>query len=433
MSFLKPNTEKNFYKWEIVIWLWIAFFLNQADRQIFNVLLTSIQTDMGMTDTQMGLVATVFNFAFAALVPISGLLGDRISKRNILVFSILLWSFATMFTGMATGIVMLILFRSLATGVGEACFGPAYVSTIADYHTKTRALAMSVHQTSYYFGVIVSSVLATYVAGLFGWRAAFIIFGALGVIQGFVMLIRMRDKKHSHSTEVTNEAEVANINPKREKIKIWDSVSVIFRVPTAIAVMLSFSGLIFVLTGYLTWMPAYLELDLNMTKESAAFNATFYTHVAAFFGVILAGKLSDKLALIKPEYRILLQSFGLLAGVPFILMMGSGSSLIAIFVGLAGFGFFRAFFDANTYPVLYDVIPEKYRASASGIMLMFGFGIGSLSAVLLGILKPIFGLSMGLTFLAAVWVPCSLLLFLAYKFTYKRDYERRVRIDEASA
>src|SRR5574344_1258899 len=104
MSFLKPHTEANFYKWEILIFLWIAFFLNQADRQIFNVLLTSIQSDMHLTDVQMGLIATVFNFAFAALVPISGLLGDRMSKRNILVFSILLWSVATSMTGLSTTI-----------------------------------------------------------------------------------------------------------------------------------------------------------------------------------------------------------------------------------------------------------------------------------------------------------------------------------------
>ena len=96
MSLSKPNTKHPFYKWEILAFLWVAFFLNQADRQIFNVLLTSIKADLLLSDAQMGFIATTFNFAFATLVPISGLLGDRISKRNILVFSILLWSIATM-------------------------------------------------------------------------------------------------------------------------------------------------------------------------------------------------------------------------------------------------------------------------------------------------------------------------------------------------
>jgi len=423
MSFLKPNVKSGFYKWEILLLLWIAFFLNQADRQIFNVLLTSIQADLHLTDAQMGLIATIFNFAFALLVPISGLLGDRMSRSKILVFSILLWSGATMMTGFSGGILMFIVFRSLATSVGEAAFGPAYISTLADYHTDTRALAMSIHQTSYYVGVIVSSILATYIAGLFGWRVAFLMFGSVGVVHGIVMWMRMRDK--SSASKPAENAPVC----AAEKISVWDSISIIFRVPTAVILMFGFCGLIFVLTGYLTWMPAHLELGFAMSKETAAFNATFYTHIAAFVGVILAGRMSDILARKKPEYRILMQSVGMLAAAPFIVMMGSCSAETLVIVGLAGFGFLRAFFDANTYPVLYDVIPEKYRASASGIMLMLGFGFGSLAAVALGILKPVIGLSAGISLLAAVWIPCSLLLFVAYKFTYRRDFERRAAAD----
>lgn len=428
MSFLKPNTEANFYKWEILIFLWIAFFLNQADRQIFNVLLTSIQSDMHLTDVQMGLIATVFNFAFAALVPISGLLGDRMSKRNILVFSILLWSVATSMTGLSTTIWMFIVFRSLATGMGEASFGPAYISTLADYHKETRALAMSIHQTSYYLGVIVSSIIATYIGGLFGWRIAFVIFGAAGVLHGLLMWIRMRDKKHQ---KIIKE-EVGKVYKKAEKIKLWDSVKIIFCVPTAVILMISFSGLIFVLTGYLTWMPTYLEKGIGMTKEAAAFNATFYTHIAAFIGVVIAGRMSDIVARRNPANRILMQSAGLLLAAPFIVLMGTSSTSWLIFTGLAGFGFLRAFFDANTYPVLYDVIPEKYRSSASGIMMMSGFGFGSLAAIILGALKPILGLSLGISLLAAVWIPCSILLFIAYKFTYKRDFLKREAVDAAS-
>ena len=428
MSFLKPNTEANFYKWEILIFLWIAFFLNQADRQIFNVLLTSIQSDMHLTDVQMGLIATVFNFAFAALVPISGLLGDRMSKRNILVFSILLWRVATSMTGLSTTIWMFIVFRSLATGMGEASFGPAYISTLADYHKETRALAMSIHQTSYYLGVIVSSIIATYIGGLFGWRIAFVIFGAAGVLHGLLMWIRMRDKKHQ---KIIKEG-VGKVYKKAEKIKLWDSVKIIFCVPTAVILMISFSGLIFVLTGYLTWMPTYLEKGIGMTKEAAAFNATFYTHIAAFIGVVIAGRMSDIVARRNPANRILMQSAGLLSAAPFIVLMGTSSTSWLIFTGLAGFGFLRAFFDANTYPVLYDVIPEKYRSSASGIMMMSGFGFGSLAAIILGALKPILGLSLGISLLAAVWVPCSILLFIAYKFTYKRDFLKREAVDAAS-
>ena len=428
MSLAKPNTNHPFYKWEILSFLWVAFFLNQADRQIFNVLLTSIKADLMLTDAQMGFIATTFNFAFAILVPISGLLGDRISKRNILVFSILLWSIATMCTGFSSSMLMFIIFRSLATGMGEALFGPAYVSTIASYHKETRALAMSIHQTSYYIGVVASSVIATYVASLWGWRSAFVVFGAMGVIWGLLMLLRMRDKPRIVDLQA-EEQNSAQAPVKAEKIPIRESFMAIFSAPTAIILVVGFSGLIFVLNGFLTWMPAYLQQNLGFTMESAAFNATFWTHISAFVGIILAGRLSDKLSAIKHSYRMLLQASGLLLAIPFILMMGSAKELWVVYIGLAGFGFTRAFFDANTYAVMYDVIPEKHRASASGTMCMIGFGIGSLSSWIIGALKPIIGLSTGISMLALVWLPCSLLLLVAYKFTYEKDYKKAQAID----
>ena len=144
---LKP--ESKFYKWEVLALLWVAFFLNQADRQVFNVVLPLIKEDMHLTDTEIGFIATIFNLVFALLVPISGYLGDRFSKKAMIVFSIVLWSAATMLTGLSTGVLMFILFRSFATGMGEAMFGPANYTTIADYHKETRAVAMSIHQTSY--------------------------------------------------------------------------------------------------------------------------------------------------------------------------------------------------------------------------------------------------------------------------------------------
>ena len=323
---------------------------------------------------------------------------------------------------------MFIIFRSLATGMGEALFGPAYVSTIASYHKQTRALAMSIHQTSYYIGVIASSVIATYVASMWGWRAAFLVFGSVGVIWGLLMLLRMRDKPR-----LADLQSAENVPTQAEKIPIRESLGALFSAPTAIILVVGFSGLIFVLTGFLTWMPAYLEQNHGFSLESAAFNATFWTHAFAFVGIIIAGRLSDKLSTIKHSYRILLQAIGLLSAIPFIIMMGSAKEVWLIYVGLAGFGFTRAFFDANTYAVMYDVIPEKHRASASGIMCMLGFGIGSLSSWILGALKPIIGLSMGISLLACVWLPCSILLMLAYKFTYERDYQKAQEIDANDA
>lgn len=190
------------YKWEVLALLWVAYLLNQADRQVFNVVLPLIREDLGLSDVAVGTIATVFNLFYAMLVPIGGFIGDRFSRKWIVTASVLFWSIATMFTGLCNGFLMLVVMRSIATGGGEAFFGPANYSLIADYHDRTRAFAMSIHQTAYYVGIILSGYAAGVVGELWGWRNAFYIFGAIGVLHGIIMAGHLRDRKHP-ATEPT--------------------------------------------------------------------------------------------------------------------------------------------------------------------------------------------------------------------------------------
>jgi MFS family permease len=178
------------------------------------------------------------------------------------------------------------------------------------------------------------------------------------------------------------------------------------------------------LVGYLTWTPTYLYEKFDMSLSRAGFNSMFYTHMFAFIGVAIAGKYSDKLAVNTPRIRLLMQGSGLLCAAPFIVLMGNSNVLLTIYIGFAGFGFARAFFDANTYAILYDIIPLRYQSSATGIMLMTGFSVGSLAPLILGYLKPKIGLSFGISMLAIVWVVCGLLLIVTYKYFFNKDYAK---------
>jgi len=409
------NTSSPRYKWEVLALLWFAFLFNQADRQVFNIVLPLVREDLKLSDVQVGAIATLFNLVYALFVPVAGYVGDLYSRKKIVVGSILFWSVATMSTGLTTGIVSLMLLRSIATGGGEAFFGPANYSLLAQYHTRTRAFAMSVHQTSYYLGIIVSGLAAAFIAERWGWRYSFFIFGFFGVMHGIIMLFRLKDKKKE------------DVSPDAGQVKkpsLLDGFRVVYTTPTAMILTIGFSALIFVLTGYLTWMPTYLYENFHLSLPEAGFHSMFYTHVFAFIGVLLAGKLSDRLAGKDKRYRVMLQGLGLLLACPFILIMGNAGSLTWIYIGFAGFGFMRAFFDANTYSVLYDVIPARYHSSAAGVMIMTGFFVGSLSPIILGYIKPLLGLSFGFTMLAGVWVLGAILLFIAFRFFMKKDLAR---------
>ena len=413
------NNKSEWYKWEVLILLWMAYLLNQADRQVFNTVLPAIRDTLNLTDTSIGLIATIFNLCYALMVPLGGWAGDKFSRKWVVTIAIIFWSIATMFTGLATSVMMLILLRSIATGGGEAFFGPANYSLLGQYHKETRARAMSIHQTAYYVGVILAGWLAGYIADKLGWQYSFIIFGAVGIIWGGIMIIRLKDKKD----HVKSLSDVASADEK--KIGIFDGFKTVFTTQTALMLTIGFSGLIFVITGFMTWVPAFLQEEFGQTQAAAGFNSMFYTYVAAFIGVLLAGSLSDKFAAKSNKARMLLQAAGLIIGAIFLFIMGGSRTLWVLYISFAGWGFFRAFFDANTYTILYDVTPARLHASCSSAMITTGFAVGALAPVVLGAMKDSLG-SLSATFpvLAVIWIVCGVLMIIVSQTSYQKDYDK---------
>ena len=410
------TTKPSWYKWEVLLLLWMAYLLNQADRQVFNTVLPAIRDALNLTDTSIGLIATIFNLCYAFMVPMGGWVGDKFSRKWVVTIAILFWSVATMFTGLATGVIMLILMRSVATGGGEAFFGPANYSLLGQYHKETRARAMSIHQTAYYIGVILAGWLAGLIADKLGWQYSFIIFGAVGVIWGIIMAIRLKDKKDDNEEAAAKE---------ENKVGILDGFKVVFTTPTALMLTIGFSGLIFVITGFMTWVPAFLQEEFGQNQAAAGFNSMFWTYLAAFVGVLLAGSLSDKFAVKTNKARMLLQAFGLIAGAVFLFIMGGSKTLWVLYLSFAGWGFFRAFFDANTYTILYDVTPARLHASCSSAMITTGFAVGALAPVILGAMKQSLG-SLSATFpvLGIIWVVCGVLMIIVSQTSYQKDYDK---------
>ena len=455
---MKVNNK--WYKWEVLALLWVAYLLNQGDRQVFNSVLPLIRDSLNLTDTSVSLIAVFFNLFYAAMVPIGGWVGDRFSRKWVTTLSILFWSVATMFTGLANGVFLLILTRSIATGGGEAFFGPANYSLLGQYHTDTRARAMSIHQTSYYVGVILAGWLAGYIGDHLGWQYAFYIFGGAGVIWAAVMALRLKDLKRIDSPiKSANDDGISDGEAGEErhlraggdegradgqigfssavsknnltgsverqmpnKVSIWDGFKTVFTTPTALMVTIGFCGFIFVITGYMTWVPTFLQENFGQTGAQAGLNSMLWTYVAAFVGVLLAGTLSDKWAAKDPKKRMIIQGAGLILGAAFLPFMGSAKSIWLLYICFAGWGFFRAFFDANIYAALYDVTPEHLHASCSSAMIMTGFAVGATAPYVLALIKEATG-SLNATFpiLGIIWLLCGLAcLWVSFRH-YNKD------------
>ena len=412
------TVKKSFlpYKWELVALLWLAFFFNQADRQIFNIVLPLIRDDLNLTDADMGLIASVFTLIYGLLVPVAGLLGDKINKKYIIITALLFWSVATLCTGFCSGLVGLMILRSAATGGGEAFYAPSANSIISENHeTSTRATALSIHQTALYVGIIVSGYMVGALAEKYGWRETFYLFGGLGIILGTVLIFRIKKSK-----TVVAATEIAS------KSSVKEGVLVFFKTPSAVLLALAFAFMQFVGVGFLVWMPTFLHETFDFSLARSGFDATFYTHVAAFIGVLAGAKITDRLTQKFLPIRALIQMIGLLIGVPFLILMAKSHSIISVYIALFFFGISRGMYDSNIFASLYDVIEEKFRATATGFMLMFAFVVGSTSPYLLGVLKPALGLSNGIASLSVIYFLSAFIILIAMLFTLKKDHQKLI-------
>ena len=383
------------YRWELLLWLSLAFFLNQADRQIFNVLLPILHHDLGLSDVQLGLVGTMFVGANGLMVPVAGFLGDIVSRKRIIVASLFAWSLATLCTGFGDSLLYFLVTRSLATAVGEAFFFPSAVALLAFEHQKTRARALSWFQASVYLGLIASGWLGGALAERFGWRTVFWIFGAIGMVLSLALGARLRETRPAMPEAAAREPAASQIAA---------SAKAILSQPIARFIALASAATIFVNIGYLAWMPAYLFERFQMPLSKAGLTSMLFHHALAFAGVILGGMISDRYAPGRPRVRMEIQGFALLAGAPFLFLLGRAGSEWTAYGALAGFGFFRGLFESNLYAAFYSVISARYHAAASGLLIAFSFLVASAAPILLGKVKETVGLASGISALSAFYV-----------------------------
>lgn len=412
------NTQRPFYKWELLAILWVAYFLNQGDRQIYNAVLPLIKADLKVSDVELGMVATAFTLLYGVFVPLAGCLGDFVTKKWIVCLSLLTFSAGTLCTGFSTSILLLILFRSVATGVGEAFYYPAANSLIGQYHDNTRAQAMAVHQSALYIGIVASSWIAGWVGESHGWRTTFYTFGSFGLLMAVVVAMRLRNEYRDV------EAVRQDSQPAEPPVRLGEVLRSVLRTPTLYFLSLAFGAMVFATVGYMTWMPTFLYEKFHLSLKDAAFYSMLYHFIFAFIGVMVGGRVSDRLAARRPTIRMEMEYLGLLLGAPFIWLMGMSSNLTTVYVALAGFGFFRGIYDSNLFAALFDVIPPRYRSSATGLMLCCAFTVGATSPVLLGYVKQHIGLDIGLSSLAFVYLAGGALILIATKMCFTKDYVR---------
>ena len=412
------------YKWRALALLWVAFFLQQGTRQIFGATLSSIQGSLGVSAAQIGIVATVFTFAYGLSVPFAGAAADLLNRKWMVVSGVLVFCLGIFCSGFVSSLGLMVVTYGILNGFGQSFYYPSATSIIGELHKETRATALSILQMGLYAGIIGCSAASGWFAesGAEGWRVPFKFFGGIGILWAVVMVFGLRGGSHKehkdHKDFASSASFAAENSPVQDKPTLKEAFKVFVGNPSALLLAAGLGMMIYVDVGFKTWMPSHLSESFGVAKGSAALNAVLWHYIGAFVGVTLGARVSDRLVARRPSVRMETNIAGLALAVPFILWMAYAPSLLSCGVAMALFGVFRGVYDSNLMASLFDIIPQKYHASGAGIMLSCAFVFGSTSPVVLGIVKDTFSSTAALASLAAFYLAGAALVAVARRKSF---------------
>lgn len=394
---MKNLTNGKYYPWVVVALLGGVALLNYMDRQMLSTMKDSMQVDI--TDLQsaanFGRLMAIFLWIYGLMSPISGIIADNLSRKKLIVGSLLVWSSVTYFMGLATTYDQVFWLRALM-GLSEALYLPAGLSLIADYHTGgSRSLAVGIHMTGLYLGQAIGGFGAT-LAAAYSWNATFQWFGIIGIVYAVVLAVFLKDKKRV-APEETKES-----TPKKPQANVWLSLKSLFMNPAFWVILLYFA--IPSLPGWATknWLPTLFAENLGLPMSQAGPMATITIAFSSFVGVVFGGILSDRWVRKNIKGRIYTGAIGLSLTIPSLLLLGFGHSIFEVVSAGVLFGIGFGMFDANNMPILCQFVSVRQRATAYGVMNMVGVFAGAMITSVLGSWSDDGNLGMGFALLAAV-------------------------------
>jgi MFS family permease len=345
---------------------------------------------------------------------------DRFSRRKVILGGLHAWSLICAATVLSKNFRHLFFFRA-AEGLGETFYFPASTSLISDYHgRRTRSRALGAHQTAVYMGTIGGGFFAGLLAERYGWRLSFVVFGALGVLLGAVLMRLLVEPSRGAADAIDGVAA-----PARVHFTFTDFVRTVARTPTLICLLGAFMCANFVAVVLLSWMPKFLFDRFHMGLAMSGLTATIFVQLASMAGAPIGGWLADLWRARSPGGRMAVQAIGMFAGAPFVAICGLTPSVQTVIIALTLWGFFKGLYDANIFASVFDVVPPEARGRAAGFMNMIGWLAGGGSAPLvIGVIAERSSLGVALALASLVYVTAGLFLIAGIVLFVRRDSAR---------
>ena len=392
MKRAQPAITRGYLGWAMALLL-AVYTSNFVDRQVLSVLQQPIKEELKLADWQLGLLN---GFAFAIFYSILGVpiarLAERRTRKTIITISVVIWSAMTALCAFAGSFGALFLLR-VGVGVGEAGASPPAHSMIADYYPpQKRATALSIYSLGIPLGSLLGAVLGGVIAQRYGWRPAFLVVGAPGLMLAILTQLTLREPRRGAS-----EAPVAAL-PGAAGGALADPVG--DGLDDAAAAPPSFGAVL----SRLLSKPAFIHIALGAAMASFAgyginaFSAPYFIRtfglnlaqvgllfgvVAGFgaaVGVLAGGVISDRAGRGDARWYAWAPAIGVAVGAPLYMIAYTLPSWQASVAVLFVTGAFVFTYLGPSFGVMHNMVAPRMRATATALLFLvinlIGLGLG---------------------------------------------------------
>jgi sugar phosphate permease len=427
-----PETQqpgRSYGRWYILGLICLMYLITYLDRVIISNTAPEIRTEFGFDQKTMGWIFSSFVLAYALFQVPGGWLSERFGPRVVLAALVAYWSVLTAAVGLASSALSFMVLLFLL-GTGEAgAFPGATRAMQLWYPRRERGFCQGFTHSASRLGAAVAPPIIGAIIVALGWRWAFYICGAIGVLWSFAWYVGYRNLPEEHS--IVNAAELEHIrgrdetgrlNPAalaKERAKVpW---STLLLSPNMWAIMCAYFTYVYCLYIFLAWLPSYLVGARHLTPEEARLFSSLPLS-AMVIGNTVGGLATDWLLHKTGNTRFARRSvaiIGMLGCATFIVLAALMEDAHAAVYCLTGAAFFLECTIGPSWSVPMDTA-GKYSGTVSGMMNMAGNLGGALSPSVFGYLAQ-YGYWHAQFFIAA-----ALLVLGAAVWAFWLDPERSV-------
>jgi predicted MFS family arabinose efflux permease len=352
--------------------LTLVYMVNFIDRQILSILLQPIKSDLHVSDAALGLlIGPAFALFYSVLGVPMAMLADRMSRRNLIGVSLVVFAVMTAVCGVARQFWQLVLAR-MGTGVGEAGTGPASQTMISDlYAPAEQSKAQGTYAVGANLGVLVAFSLGGFIAERFGWRVAFMLAGLPSLVLAVLLFATLEDVPRGRSEALVDEMPAA---PLRVTLgQLWASKT--FRFTALGACTTCFT--IYAVAGF---FPAFLQRSHGMSLSEIGLVVALIVGVGGGLATYFSGYLADRMARRDSRWNLYIPAIAAFIPLPFapICFLADRTSwaLIAAIPMLS----LTAAFIGPVIATIQRLVPLRMRATAVATLILVdnlvGLGLG---------------------------------------------------------